>query len=158
VRRPAPGRAGAGVLASLAVAVAGCGGTTTATPSFSAIANTICANADAEIVALPPERRSLVSLARVARHELPIVRNELAQLSELTAPASKAREFASALASTRRELVLVPRLIAAVHAENAARIATVALAADEADMQAKTAMTSLGLGACAREVVPRGSR
>jgi len=29
-------------------------------------------------------------------------------------------------------------LIAAVHAENAARIATVALAADEADMQAKT--------------------
>jgi hypothetical protein len=157
VLRSAPLRAGAS-LAALAVALAGCGGTTNATPEFSAIANTICANADAQIVALPAERRSLVSLARSAQRELPIVRSELLQLSELTAPASKATEYASALANERRELVLITRLIKAVHARNAALIATVALAADEADSQAKTALTSLGLGACAREAVPRGAR
>ncbi|HEX2702621.1 MAG TPA: hypothetical protein VHM72_04220 [Solirubrobacteraceae bacterium] len=140
------------------MALGGCGGAMPATPNFSAVANTICTNADDEIVGLPAERRSLVSFAHEAQLELPIVRTELKQLTVLTAPASKAPEFASALASTRRELELVARLIAAVRAQNAARIATVALAADEADGQAKTAMTSLGLGACAREAVPRGAR
>lgn len=142
----------------LAVALSGCGSTMKVTPDFSAIANTICTGADAEIVALPAEHRSLASLARAARQELPIVRYELTQLSELTAPVDKATEFASALASTRLEVELVTRLIAALHAQNAARIAAVALAAEEADRQAKTTMTSLGLGACAREVVPRGAR
>jgi hypothetical protein len=151
------GKAGTGVLILLALVLPGCGSTTKVTHDFSAIANTICTDADAAIVALPAERRSLASLARAARQELPIVRDELTQLSELTAPAGKAKGFASALASTRLELALVTRLIAALHAQNAGQIAAVALAADEADRQAKTAMTSLDLGACAREVVPRGA-
>jgi hypothetical protein len=144
-------------LAALALLLAGCG-SSAPTPHFAAIADTICANADGEIGALPAARGSLRSLARAARRELPIVRVELTQLAALTAPAGEKTQFASALSSTRVEVALVAKLIAAVRAHEPSRIATLALHASAVDSRAKTAMTSLGLTACAREAAPRGRR
>jgi erythromycin esterase-like protein len=147
----------AGLLAALAIALAGCGGTSNRpTPQFAAIANAICVNADREVEALPAVRRSLGSLAAAARREIPIVRTELTQLSALAAPPGQAARFAAALATTRRQVSLVAGLVAAVRSANGSRVVTLALASHEADKRAKTEMRALGLGACARAAKPRG--
>ena len=145
-----------GLFGSLALALTSCGSSAEPTRHFAAIADTICTNADGAIAALPVEGASLPSLARTAARELPIVRAELSQLAVLTAPTSKADAFARALASTRRETALVAQLLAALRAGQASRVATLALEGRVVDTQAKTAMTTLGLDACAREATPRG--
>jgi hypothetical protein len=147
------------LLLGVVVALAGCGGTrgaVHATPQFVAIADTICANANSEIAALPASGRTLQALAVTAARELPIVRLELTQLSALTAPAPREAQFEAALATTRREDDLVSRLIAAVRAGNITRVTTLALRGRAVAASAQTAMTSLGLSACAREAVPHG--
>lgn len=146
----------AGLLAALAIFLAGCGGTSNRpTPQFAAIANAICVNADREVEALPAAGRSLDSLAAAARREIPIVRSELTQLSALTAPPGEASRFAVALATTRRQVSLVAGLVAAVRSANSSRVVTLALAGKETGKRAKAEMTALGLGACARAAKPR---
>lgn len=145
----------AAVALTIAAAAGGCGGSAQPTAQFAPIANTICRDADIAIEALPAGGSSLQALARTARRELPIVRREVAQLSLLTAPASKAAEFATALASTRRETTVVAELVAALRDHKPSRVATLALAGSSADLRSKTAMTALGLAACAREAQPR---
>jgi hypothetical protein len=143
------------VALTIALAAVGCGGSARPTPQFTRIAGTICRDADIAIEALPARGRSLRALALTARRELPIVRREVAQLSGLTAPASKAAEFATALASTRRETTIVADLVTALRERRPSRVATLALAGSSADLRAKTAMTALGLTDCAREAQPR---
>jgi hypothetical protein len=142
--------------AVIAAAVGGCGGSTPPTPNFAAIADTICTNADLAIAALPAEGSSLTSLTAAAGRELLIVRTELTQLSALTAPSSETTEFASALSATRSEVSIVAGLVSAVRSGDTSRVVTLAIDGNRTDALAKTAMTALHLGDCAREAVPRG--
>jgi hypothetical protein len=157
-------RARLGASLATALLLAGCGGgggagASSAPPTrqFAAIADTICANANADIAALPAPADTLRSQALAARREVSIVRTELSQLSQLRAPASQEARFLAALAITRRETALVTRLSAAVRAGDAARVTTLALRARAVVASSQTAMTALGLAACAREAQPRGS-
>ena len=167
---PAPRQASplgrAGALLACAALLAGCGGGGGGSPApagarptrqFAAIADTICANANAAVSALPAPGASLGSLARSAEREVPLIDTELTQLGELTAPRRREARFLAALAATRHEVSLVTRLVAAVQAGRRPQVASLALRAQLAANQAKTEMTALGLSACAREAQPRGA-
>jgi hypothetical protein len=146
-----------GLLATLALAVAGCGGSAARpTPNFATIANTICTNADTEIAALPAGGSSLGALAAQAQRELPIVRTEVRQLSALVAPRSEQADFSTALSAAHQQLPLIARLISAVRAQRTASVATIALRARALDQRDKATMAALGLNACASQALPRG--
>jgi hypothetical protein len=146
-----------GGLALLAVALAACGGSSARpTPHFAAIADTICVQANAEVAALPAARTTLAGLALEAQRELSIVRAELSQLAQLTAPVGDQGRFATALATTRDQLVLISRLIAAVRSDNEPKVVSLAFEGNTIDARVRVAMRAAGLSDCAEAVEPRG--
>jgi hypothetical protein len=145
-----------GAITALAVVLAGCGGAS-ATPHFQTAADTICANANRLIEALPPVAGTLGSEAAGAQAELPIVSVEYNQLARLTAPGSEATQFAQALAADKQEVALLPKLVLAVRAFNTTQVGNLAVRGETLVAQATSSMGAIGLVECAREVEPRGS-
>jgi hypothetical protein len=145
-------------LATLALALTACGGSSATTQAeFVKQANAICARANAKINAFPAAQSSLSSLAALAAKEVPIVATEVDQLASLTPPSAKQAAFATALSDTRHEINEIRLLIAAVHAENRPRVVALARQDSKIDAQAQTATAALGLTTCARNGQPGSS-
>lgn len=145
------------VLGTLGLAVAGCGSSGgAATPDFAARADAICARADAQIEALPKPGASLAAIATSTSAEVPIVQAEVTQLAALTAPSAKRAQFAQALATAHQEIELIGKLIGAVHADDRARIASLALEGNAIDLRARASATALGLTDCTQQAQPSG--
>jgi hypothetical protein len=143
-------------LAGSALLLGACGGAS-ATPHFTTVADAICANANTLIERLPPVGSTLGTEAASANAELPIVSVEFAQLGRLHAPSSAAAEFAQALSAGKREIALLPKLILAVRAFDTQQVGKLAAHGETLVAEETSAMSSIGLVECAREVQPRGS-
>jgi hypothetical protein len=143
--------------AAVSLTIAGCSVATvtpSVTPHFTTKASEICRRTNAEIKSLPVPNDTPASEAGVARHTVLYASKELTRLERLTPPKKLRRAYYSALGAVKT-LVNLGREEVADYASN--RLPQAEIIVNRSDAMtavADTAMSALGLTACAANPQP----
>jgi hypothetical protein len=147
----------AGAAVTVALIVAGCGGSSNETASFDGKVQTICAAADRQLGALgtPPalsgKRRDEV-LARLVAREIPIDKSEIRKLGSLNAPGAERAPYADAVAEARDDVGALAKIVAALRSGSAAKLDSITEQSGALSDIAVAAMKRLHLNSCARNL------
>jgi hypothetical protein len=146
----------AGAIVGLALLVAGCGGAS-ATAKFSARVNAICALTNRQLGALQAPGKAVAGsgnagIERLVAKEIPIDDAEVDRLASLTAPAQERVAYKDAVAQARNDVALVPKILAAMRANNQTALDSITLESSALSDLAIAAMKRLDFRTCARNL------
>jgi len=141
---------------SAALLLSGCGGGSSASTSFRAQADKICAATGARTTAIPAPGDTLGSAEAAVNGEIPIAASELASLKALTPPAAQAAQWTATLNGLSRAQTLRGLFIAAVHDGTPAELRAAPVVLQSVSQQIRATASRLGLAACAVDYEPSG--
>jgi hypothetical protein len=126
----------------------------TSDAAFTRRADAACAAAGAKVERLPAPTQA--NLATVLAASGRIVERLVGQLQAIHAPKAKAARYRSFVATTRRQVTLNRRLVAAVKAKDQKRVASLLRQFNQAGLRSNRLAARLKLSACARSYVVGG--